>query len=118
MYWGRLWRRKEHGRLEKKNIRNEEEKMLRRLPRWMYVLIGLVIIVVVGSIVLLSTGIANQTVENTVATFHNTFAPANTPAITAHANVNATLTTPTTPATGNKTVFLILMENHNWSDIK
>src|SRR6266851_4604443 len=92
--------------------------MLRPLPRWLSVVIGLVIIVVVGSTVLFSTGVANQAVENTVATFHNTFAPANTPAIVAHANVTATLTTPTTPATGNKTVFLILMENHNWSDIK
>jgi len=113
-----LWRRKEDGRLEEKKIRNEEEKMLRPLPRWLSVVIGLVIIVVVGSTVLFSTGVANQAVENTVATFHNTFAPANTPAIVAHANVTATLTTPTTPATGNKTVFLILMENHNWSDIK
>ncbi len=92
--------------------------MLRPLPRWLSVVIGLVIIVVVGSIALFSTGVANQAVENTVATFHNTFAPANTPAIVAHANVTATLTTPTTPATGKKTVFLILMENHNWSDIK
>src|SRR6266581_105143 len=92
--------------------------MLRPLPRWLSVVIGLVIIVVVGSIALFSTGVANQAVENTVATFHNTFAPANTPAIVAHANVTATLTTPATPATGKKTVFLILMENHNWSDIK
>src|SRR6266581_5060333 len=92
--------------------------MLRPLPRWLSVVIGLVIIVVVGSTVLFSTGVANQAVENTVATFHNTFAPVNTPAIVAHANVTATLTTPTTPVTGKKTVFLILMENHNWSDIK
>src|SRR6266566_3861113 len=92
--------------------------MLRPLPRWLSVVIGLVIIVVVGSIALFSTGVANQVVENTVATFHNTFAPANVPTIIAHANVTATLTTPTTPATGKKTVFLILMENHNWSDIK
>ena len=92
--------------------------MLRPLPRWLSVVIGLVIIVVVGSIALFSTGVANQAVENTVATFHNTFAPANVPTIIAHANVTATLTTPTTPATGKKTVFLILMENHNWSDIK
>jgi len=84
--------------------------MLQRLPRWMYVLMGLVIIVVVGSIVLLST-----------ANFHNIFAPANTPTVTAKTTVTAiptTPTTPATPATSNKTVFLILMENHNWSDIK
>ena len=92
--------------------------MLRRLPRWLSVVIVLVIIVVVGSIVLLSTGVANQAVENTVATFHHVFAPANVPTIPAQANVTATPTTPATPATSNKTVFLILMENHNWSDIK
>ncbi len=43
--------------------------MLRPLPRWLSVVIGLVIIVVVGSIVLFSTGVANQAVENTTATY-------------------------------------------------
>ena len=95
--------------------------MPRPLPRWIVVLVGPVIIAVVGSIVLLSTKVANQTVENITAAVHNTFAPARPQTVTAHANVTATLTTPTTPATpatSNKTVFLILMENHNWSDIK
>src|SRR2546430_8265778 len=98
--------------------------MPRPLPRWIVVLIGLVIIAVVGSIVLLSTNGAHQTLENITAAVHNTFAPAKALTVTAHANVTATLTTPTTPttpatpATSNKTVFLILMENHNWSDIK
>jgi hypothetical protein len=113
-----LRKRKEDGRLEKKENRNKEEKMPRPLPRWLFVLIGLVIIAVVGSIVLLSTGATNQTVENITTAVHNTFAPAKALTVAAHANVTATLTTPTTPTTSKKTVFLILMENHNWSDIK
>ena len=85
--------------------------------RWLFVLIGLVIIIVVGSVVLFSTRVANQTAVNTNTTATPNHALGTASALTATVQANVTTPTPT-PATGNKTVFLILMENHNWSDIK
>ncbi|HLX55478.1 MAG TPA: alkaline phosphatase family protein [Ktedonobacteraceae bacterium] len=79
--------------------------MPRSIPRWLIVLIGLVIIVIVGSVILFSARTAQQTVVNPPAT------------ATSQVNVTAPVATPTTEAS-NKTVFLIVMENHNWSDIK
>jgi phospholipase C len=67
--------------------------MPRPLPRWLFVLIGVIIIVVVGSVVLVAINVSKQK------------------------GVNAAVSTIFTTAS-NKTVFLILMENHNWSDIK
>src|SRR2546425_907924 len=67
--------------------------MPRPLPRWLFVVIGLIIIVVVGSVVLVAINVSKQK------------------------GVNAAVSTIFTTAS-NKTVFLILMENHNWSDIK
>ncbi|HEX9133575.1 MAG TPA: alkaline phosphatase family protein [Ktedonobacteraceae bacterium] len=66
--------------------------MKRHLPRWLFVLFGLLIIVVVGSVVFFITNVMNR----------------------------ATPDAPLTPTAGtsNTTVFLIMMENHNWSDIK
>ncbi len=84
--------------------------------RWLFVLIGLVIIIVVGSVVLFSTRVANQTAVNTNTTATPNHALGTASALTATVQANVTTPTPT-PATGNKTVFLILMENHNWSDI-
>ncbi len=80
---------------------------------WILVLIGLVIIAVVGSVVLLSTSVRKQTTVSNSATATPHTASATGNALTA----TAATTTPTT-ATSNETVFLILMENHNWSDIK
>jgi len=74
--------------------------MPRSIPRWLIVLIGLVIIVVVGSAVLFSVRVTEQAERS-------------------QANVAAhSATPPLTTGTGNKSVFLIVMENHNWSDIK
>ena len=84
--------------------------MMRPLPRWLFVLIGLVIMLVVGSVELFSTHVMMQAAENTTSTLTTTSHQANSTA-------PAALLTPTT-VTSNKTVFLILMENHNWSDIK
>jgi hypothetical protein len=85
--------------------------MQRPESRWLLALIGLVIIIVVGSVVLFSTRGAKQTVVNNNATGQTTGTgptPTSTP----------TLTPTPTAATSGKTVFLILMENHNWSEIK
>jgi phosphatidylinositol-3-phosphatase len=83
--------------------------MQRPLRRWLFVFIGLIIIIVVGSIVLISTRVTKQTT-------------ANTSVCVAPNPVLATTAIPaksTLPATSSKnTVFLITMENHNWSDIK
>ncbi len=93
--------------------------MPRPLPRWLFVLIGLVIMVVVGSVVLFSTNILNRAAVNTSATPTHTFVASS--ALTATAQARGTSpAAPLTPAvtTSKKTVFLIMMENHNWSDIK
>ncbi len=70
--------------------------MLRPFPRWLFMLIGLVIILVVGSVVLFSMNIMKQATLNSNARSND---------------IN--------PVKGSSsTVFLIVMENHNWSDIK
>jgi len=94
--------------------------MPRSFPRWLIVLIGLVIIFVVGSVALFSLNIMNRAAVNTTATSQHALAiPSSTLTVTAHANgtTSGTLLTPTA-VSSTKTVFLILMENHNWSDIK
>jgi phosphatidylinositol-3-phosphatase len=63
--------------------------MIRQLPRWLLVLFGLINIVIVGSVVFFATNLIDR---------------ATPPAPTA--------------GTSTTTVFMILMENHNWSDIK
>ncbi len=95
--------------------------MPRPLPRWLLVLIGLIIIVVVGSIVFFAVSVSKQTGVNATdgTAPNNALATARALIATAQANVTAPAATPTpTNATNKKTVFLILMENHNWSDIK
>ncbi len=91
--------------------------MPRSVPRWLYLLICLVIIIVVEGVVFFSNKVTKQAVRNGTATAtpHSALAPTSTPTATAQANLIAP--TPTVVA-GNKTVFLIMMENHNWSDIK
>jgi len=98
--------------------------MPRPFPGWLFVLIGLVIIIVVGSVILFTSGATRQTAGNTSATAtpQHALATANTPTASAQANATALAATlgptATTSKTSNKTVFLIVMENHNWSDIK
>src|SRR5947209_15879025 len=91
--------------------------MPRSVPRWLYLLICLVIIIVVGGVVFFSNRVTKQATENSTATAtpHSALAPTSTPTATAQAKLIAP--TPTA-VTSNKTVFLIMMENHNWSDIK
>ena len=95
------------------------------LPRWLFVLIGLIIIVVVGSVVgstvFFAISVSKQTAVNATDSTAPNQALATTRALiaTAQANVTAPAATLTpAKATNKKTVFLILMENHNWSDIK
>jgi len=88
--------------------------MLRPLPRWLFVLIGLVIIVVVGSVVLFSINIMNRAAVNTSATPTHVLVTVTAPT---NGTASAALQTPAV-VTSKKTVFLIMMENHNWSDIK
>jgi phosphatidylinositol-3-phosphatase len=95
--------------------------MPRHLPRWLFVLIGLIIIVVVGSVVLFSMRVMEQTAVNTTVTTtpNQALATANALTATAQANLtNPALTHSPPTATSTKTVLLILMENHNLSDIK
>ena len=66
--------------------------MLRRLPRWLYVLFGLINIVIVGSVVFFTTNLIDRATPP--------------PPLTVTAGTSTTI------------VFMILMENHNWSDIK
>jgi len=85
--------------------------MSHRLFRWILVLVTGVIVVGGG-------GCGNAPATNS--------GPANTPTAARGANNAGTtavqpttpLTPSTTPAPTGKTVFLIMMENHNWSDIK
>ena len=81
--------------------------MFRRLLRWVLILGG-VVIVVIGGGCGSSTVTSPTTVSNTATANPQT-----------NNTVTATVqTTTTTTSYTIKTVFLILMENHNWSDIK
>jgi phospholipase C len=95
--------------------------MMQPLPRWLFVLFGLIIMLVVGSVVFFSTNVMNRAGVNTTATAIPNHALITPSALTATAQANVTSPaaqlTPTA-VTSNMTVFLILMENHNWSDIK
>ena len=91
--------------------------MQRPVSRCLFVLIGLIIIIVVGSVILFSTRVTKQTAVNTATTATPNHALGTASALTATVQANVTTPTPT-DATSNKTVFLILMENHNWSDIE
>ena len=83
--------------------------MSRRLLRWILILVGVVIVVVGG-------GCGNPTVTNPSTVNNTATATSQTNnAVTVTAQTHATAGVPGDTA---KTVFLILMENHNWSDIK
>ena len=81
------------------------------LPRWMFVQIGVVILL--ESAVLLSACATNQGTGNNPNPTPTLQTSSATPSV--QANGPAAVVAP-----GNtiKTVFLILMENHNWADIK
>jgi phosphatidylinositol-3-phosphatase len=66
--------------------------MSKSLPRWLFVLIGLVIILFSGSVILFSMNIMKLLSLNSSG--------------------------PSISRNSSSTVFLIVMENHNWSDIK
>jgi len=77
--------------------------MSKSIPRWLFVLIGLVIIVVVSAVVFYSINAMNRVVVKTTVRPHSTTTSARSLSI---------------KAMSDKHVFLIMMENHNWSDIK
>jgi phosphatidylinositol-3-phosphatase len=66
--------------------------MSKSLPRWLFVLIGLVIILFSGSVILFSMNIMKMLSLNSSG--------------------------PSNSRNSSSTIFLIVMENHNWSDIK
>jgi hypothetical protein len=66
--------------------------MSKSLPRWLFVLIGLVILLIIGSGVFFSMNIVKLLTLNSSG--------------------------PSNGRNSSSTVFLIVMENHNWSDIK
>jgi phosphatidylinositol-3-phosphatase len=75
-------------------------KMSKTRPGWLVALFGLLIIAVVGSVVFFSINVIK--LAGNVHPTRTSPAGVSFPAIT----------------TSNKTVFLIMLENHNWSDIK
>src|SRR5258708_36705896 len=85
--------------------------MPRPIPGWLYILIGLAIIIIVGGVVFFSGRASSQTTRGitATATSHPTLTPTFTPTATAQANVIAP--TPTAVA-GDKTIFLIFMEKN------
>jgi phosphatidylinositol-3-phosphatase len=91
--------------------------MPRPIPGWLYILIGLAIVIIVGGVVFFSGRASSQTTQTITATTipRLSLTPTFTPTATTQANVIAPSPT---AVTSNKTVFLIMMENHNWSDIK
>jgi len=72
-------------------------------PRWLFLLIGLVILVVVSAVVFHSINVMNSVVVKTTDKPHSTTNLARSYTMRAISNTH---------------VFLIVMENHNWSDIK
>jgi phosphatidylinositol-3-phosphatase len=78
-------------------------KMSNNFPRWLFVLIGLVIVVVVIAVVLYSINTMGKAAIHTPVSPHSTTTPSRSSSI---------------KKMSDKHVFLIVMENHNWSDIK
>jgi hypothetical protein len=77
--------------------------MSKSFPRWFFLLIGLVILVVVSAVVLYSINVMNRVAVKTAVRSHNTTTSSRSFSI---------------KAISDNHVFLIVMENHNWSDIK
>jgi hypothetical protein len=87
--------------------------MLRPPSRWLFVLIGISIILIAGSVACnFSTSANNVVVITGAPPTHDWVATAPT-----NGTASAALHTPAV-VKSKKTVFLILMENHDWSEIK
>jgi hypothetical protein len=84
--------------------------MSRRLLRWILILVGVVILVAGG-------GCGNPTVTNP-GTVNNTATAISQTNNALRVTMQTYATAATATSSTMKTVFLILMENHNWSDIK
>ncbi|MGZ3615430.1 MAG: alkaline phosphatase family protein [Ktedonobacteraceae bacterium] len=77
--------------------------MSKSFPRWLFLLIGLVILVVVIAVVFRSINAMNSVAVKKTASPHSASTSPRSYSIR---------------AIGDQHVFLIVMENHNWSDIK
>ena len=77
--------------------------MSKSIPRWLFLLIGLVILVVVSAVVFRYINAMNSVAVKPTVRSHST-------ATSSRSN--------SVKVMNNKHVFLIMMENHNWSDIK
>ncbi|HWZ20228.1 MAG TPA: alkaline phosphatase family protein [Ktedonobacteraceae bacterium] len=77
--------------------------MSKSLPKWLFLLIGLVILVVVSAVAFRSINAMNNVAVKTTVRPHSTTTSSRSFTI---------------KAISDKHVFLIVMENHNWSDIK
>ena len=77
--------------------------MSKALPRWLFLLIGLVILVVVSAVVFRSINAMNSVAVKKTVSPHSTTTSSRSYSIR---------------AIGGQHVFLIVMENQNWSDIK
>ena len=86
--------------------------MFKSLPRWLFLSIGLIILIVVSAVVFYSVRAMDGAVVKTATNSQSKVTPAQPHVATASAQPVST------SAINNKHVFLILMENHNWSDIK
>src|SRR5215472_7716912 len=90
--------------------------MSRRLLRWILMLVGAVIMVVEGGCG--NVTVTNQSTVNKTATATSQTNDELTATVQTTATAQATAATATATSNAKKTVFLIMMENHNWSDIK
>ena len=77
--------------------------MSKSLPRWLFLLIGLVILVVVSAVVFRSINAMNTVAVKKALRSYSTTTSSGSYSIR---------------TMSDKHVFLIMMENHNWSDIK
>ena len=84
-------------------VPRREVNMSKSLPRWLFLLIGLVILVVVSAVVFRSINAMNSVAVKTTVSPHSTSTSSRSYSI---------------KAVSDQHVFLIVMENHNWSDIK
>src|SRR5574340_1525089 len=86
--------------------------MFKSLPRWLILVIELVILVLVVAVVFYSVKAMDRAVMKTATNAQSTITSAQAHTTTASDQPVST------SAMNNKHVFLIVMENHNWSDIK
>ena len=95
--------------------------MPRSRPRWLIVLIALLLTGVVGSAVFYAVRVKEQAGGSPSTSAAPLHLPISVLGLTATSQVNVaahSATPPLATGTSNKTVFLIVLENHNWSEIK